>query len=331
MEDLYLIVEYENNENNSCHHHIRKSLDYLIETYNYNKISSDTLISNIQNELYKNINVHVLIFGGVSAYVDLVKFLPKNIKLHFIIDDIHHSSKIRSYRQKVFNNSTTLFLSYGYHFARFFKQHKQTVFLPHSAAYVIPFNDNPIIKILVSGHCNKDIYPNRQLLLDLSKSDDRITYFKPDYNGYKISEKQKSATFGIKYYELLNKYLACVADDSIPDRRYLVSKFFEIMASGSLLVAFNENTKDIFTNLGFFDNVHYISVNRENIGDKLNYIFNENNNDEITRIRKQGQYLVHNNHMYSHRAETIHGMITNKILKTYMIDKITNTQYISFV
>lgn len=334
---LNLVMDYDDNLGSSCHHHVRNTLTYLIENYNYKKITSDIITANLANlseylkESYGDYReINLLAFGGIGFFVDKIDNLTKIMTVSFIIDDIHHGKSINRYRQTVIKKCKYLFLHYAYHFEKYFKRHDGLVFLPHASAYKMEFNLNPIQKILVSGHLNREIYPNRQLMADLSQKDSRIVLFSPDYNGYRISQKDKDKTFGVKYYQLLNSYLCCFVDDSIIERRYILAKFFEITASGSLLLAFNKNTKSAFEEIGFIDKVHYLSVDETDYIDTVNYVLDSNNRKAIDKIRQTGMEFTEQYHFYTNRAEFIDKILTNRANIIYNCDKVTNTRYIKY-
>jgi hypothetical protein len=101
---------------------------------------------------------------------------------------------------------------------------------------------------------------------------------------------------GENYIKYLSEYLCCFTCCSTRNTPYIINKFFEIPASGSLLLAYDEWVKDGLKEIGFIDGENYISCNKENIIEKIEWICNEQNRDEVDRIRKNGNELVKNNH-----------------------------------
>jgi hypothetical protein len=95
---------------------------------------------------------------------------------------------------------------------------------------------------------------------------------------------------------------SCCSCKELP---YIVAKFFEIPACGSCLIAYDKYVKEPLKELGFIDSENYISISDDNLEDKLKWIFDSNNNDEIERIRKNGFDFVRNNHMLSHRIDKL--------------------------
>ena len=68
---------------------------------------------------------------------------------------------------------------------------------------------------------------------------------------------------------------------------YVVGKYIEIPASGSLLVANYTPDLDV---LGFRDGVNYVKVNEENVEKKLRMIIS--NPEDFEDIRKNGREFV---------------------------------------
>ena len=134
--------------------------------------------------------------------------------------------------------------------------------------------------------------------------------------GYKNFDGiEKDFKIGRSYAKILNEHLCCFADCSIYG--YIVSKYFEIPATGALLLAENPNKDhkefDNLESLGFIDNVNYISCTKDNIQDKINWILDPLNKCKIDEIRKNGMEMVRNNHSIKKRAVFIHKYLSRKI------------------
>lgn len=91
---------------------------------------------------------------------------------------------------------------------------------------------------------------------------------------------------------------------------YVVAKYFEVLGSGLLLLADTTDMIENFQKYGFKDNINYINVNFKNIDDKINFIFDPNNNKKIEEIRQNGYKLVKEKHLIENRIDTL-----KKILK----------------
>ncbi len=310
--------------------------DTMVNNYGYKYIEPNILIQNKKNlkqfflNEYGELPQYLISFSDFNTLCDIYLEIFDYCKLVVILCDIHHGKSIKNYRKPVIEKATYVLNNYGYLFEKYFPKHKGNIFFPHSIAYKINFNHNPIQKILVSGHSNKEIYPNRHIMIEKSKQNNNIYYHSPDYSGYRISDSDSNKTFGKKYYNLLNKYLCCFTDDANDNRPYIVAKFFEIMGTGSLLLACNKNTKNEFSNLGFIDGVHYISCDTDNIDDKIKFILNSENKDEINKIRYNGYLLVNQKHDYIYRAHEINKLLNNEsIISEYKTSYDTNYKIIN--
>lgn len=86
---------------------------------------------------------------------------------------------------------------------------------------------------------------------------------------------------------------------------YIITKVFEIPATGSLLVV-NDDLAHELAKLGFYSGVNYVSYNRSSIDSTADWVLNPANRAEVDRIRLAGQALVWTRHLVTHRAATTH-------------------------
>lgn len=232
-------------------------------------------------------------------------------KKYYFIDDLHNNeckiNKIISY--KVFNSMDIIFSSYAYIFHKYYPEiNKNKIkWLPHSVFdnFKVNINNTPIKKVLLSGFINKEIYPARYHLLNLSKKYDIDVLHHPGHDNL----KNKLDTYvGKDYIIHMNKYIACFTCCASKKFSYIVNKFFEIPMSGSLLLAFDEYIKNEMIELGFIDGENYISVTFDNMEEKIKYVLDENNRKEIDKIRINGYNLVNSKHLQYHRALFINNL-----------------------
>lgn len=311
----------------SCNLHFAKMFENLIQNHNYQYSEINDLINNKDNlekylkTTYNCIPNSVIIHYGVTILAPILQQLKKlKIKIVIIIDDIHQSSRIAKPRNTILRKTDYVLNTYGYQFSRFnLMNHWNTYYFPHSALDILPINNKPINKILISGALNKNAYPDR----------DFITQFKNDIVilqkkcGYRNNKK---GVFGLNYYKVLNEYLCCFTDLCIRD--YTLAKIFEICASGSLLLCTSDNIREIFEeDLGFYDGVNYISCNQQNMKEKIDYILNPKNRTEIDNIRKNGQKLIQEKHNVKHRTIIFHKILNNNFETTNKTNKKCGTNY----
>jgi len=306
---LNIIAKHYDEENiaNTDNHHLFDMLDLLVEKYNFYYYEYKLLLEkNAEDLLLKKFGKlpnNIIVLKGSSGIKDF-KIDFSKIKVSFIIVDIHQQGIIRRKRKESLKYVYKVFATYAYHFYNKFPTlNYKLIWFPHSIRYMINFNDSPINKIFMPGRLNKDIYPGREKLKQLSKNNNNIIILKPNVN-YRINKDnlKDNSLFGEAYYKKLSTYICCFTDDLIPERPYLVAKHFEIMGSGSLLLANNPNTKEHFEKLGYIDGQHYISCTIENIEEKINWILDIKNKNKVDKIRKNGYNLVRSKDTWIHRT-----------------------------
>ena len=281
-------------------------IDYLVKLNNYkiidiedpdSKISFKSLMEKHKIEISEI--KHVIFFETYYNFV-AIECNKYNFKKIYIIGDLHNPRRISAGSY----NCDILFANYYYLIGNYLEKEKikQSYFMPHSAIddFNLELNDKVINKILVSGALNKDIYPLRDYLIKDKQFRGMTEYFK--HPGY------RSKTIDCKYYaEEMNKYVCCFTDCA---KDYLLLKFFEIPATGSLLLCeVNENTAPVMSELGFIDSVNCVFCNKDNILDKIRYILDETNRREINLIRKKGKELILERHSVEQRAKYINDII----------------------
>lgn len=277
----------------------------------------------LENFVGQKINCIISIQGLI-----LHQNLPKDITIYQYIVDIHGWPEYIN--SCIEWKNLFLLLPYGYCYKIYnYLLNTKIYYLPHSSRFSVKFNDNPKRKILISGRGVKNItrYPMRVKMHQLSLKNNNLEYFKPDH-GYRSYKKDlEHITFGLKFLEVLNSYLVCFCDDLIEYSPYIICKFFEIMSSGSLLLASLRNTKLYFDKLGFIENEDYIYVDENNLLEKINYVLDENNINEINRIRYNGYIKTIKYHSSEYRAKQLNEIILNTENVIKYNDGIGNTEY----
>ena len=180
---------------------------------------------------------------------------------------------------------------------------KKVIWIPHSASpdFMLPYNPNPENSILLSGAIDRE-YPMRQQMKALCEQGSHsIAYHQHPgyYTGY---DYERNQSIGRAYANKINSYRAAFTDSLI--HRYVVAKYFEIPATGALLFA-DHAVRGPLEELGFIENRHYLSVSKENLEEKVDYVLDKRNHEELDEIRKSGQALVWDRHKTSDRARQI--------------------------
>lgn len=321
---IYLIINYD--KSSSRHFHITHIFDYLTSLSNtkYFYITMDELILHSTSNIdltnffiskYNQIPKYIISFSGVGGFNEYYKIITQITKLVFIIDDIHHAKSVRTPRIPVIKNSEIVFGTYSYQFERWgLPKPKKLYFFPHSCRWICEINNDPINKILISGRIS-DIYPDRQFAYTYAKNNPNLfdvldcnINYRTNISNISNIEDSTQLIYGEKFYLYLNKYLCCYVDTA---RDYILAKVFEICGAGSLLLCMDTNVKNVMEELGFEDNVNYISCSRENFEEKIKYITNITNIDSINSIRKKGYELVKNKHTWYKRMEFLINIIEN--------------------
>jgi aspartokinase len=78
--------------------------------------------------------------------------------------------------------------------------------------------------------------------------------------------------YGHNYIKYLNLHIAAVTCCANAKTPYIIGKFFEIPASGTLLLAYDEHAKEPLKGLGFVDGENYISTNYNNFVEKVIFV-----------------------------------------------------------
>lgn len=224
-----------------------------------------------------------------------------------LADDLHYWDEPG--RQKKLVGSAlcdTILSTCGYVWDSFYPEFcgtKKVVWIPHSASpdFMLPYNPNPENSILLSGAIGR-YYPLRQQMRALcERGFYSIAYHQHPgyYTGYDYESNQY---IGGAYAKKINSYRAAFTDSLV--YRYVVAKYFEIPATGALLFA-DDAVRGPLQELGFIENRHYFPVSMENLEEKIEYVLDKRNHEELDEIRKRGQALVWERHKTSDRARQI--------------------------
>ena len=194
--------------------------------------------------------------------------------------------------------------TYGYAWANFYPEFcgtKRVVWVPHSASpdFMLPYNPGPENSILLSGAISR-YYPLRQKMKALRGAYSIAFHEHPGYfTGY---DYENHRNIGRGYAKTINRYRAAFTDSLIFG--YVVAKYFEIPATGALLLA-EDAVSGPLRELGFIENRHYVPVSTENLEEQIQYVLDEKNHEELDQIRRNGQQLVWDRHKTADRARQI--------------------------
>lgn len=180
---------------------------------------------------------------------------------------------------------------------------KKVVWVPHSASldFMVPYNATPENAIFVSG-ATGNYYPLRDRMKALSQAG-AYAIVCQDHPGYYTGyDYDRNESVGRGYAMKINSYRAGFTDSS--KFHYVLAKYFEIPATGALLLA-DDAVSGPLRQLGFVENEHYVAVSAENLEEKIRFVLDERNHDELDQIRRRGQELVWDQHKSLDRARQI--------------------------
>jgi Glycosyl transferases group 1 len=225
----------------------------------------------------------------------------------FFADDLHwHHEKKHAQRYISFVLCDTIFATYGYQFEKFYPnlaKSRAIEWIPHAASpdFLLPLNEQAENRLFLSGAINGH-YPLRQQVKALyDQQAYPIAYHQhPGYHCRYHYERDENVGSG--YAAKIHHYRVGFTDAS--KYGYTVAKYFEIPATGALLLA-DDTVREPLQQLGFEAYVHYIPAAQHNLEQQIQYVLDEPCPPEIDRIRKQGQRFIRERHTTHHRAEQI--------------------------
>lgn len=280
-----------------------------IDKHDINK--SKSLLSQITkvNKLKPSEITHIL-FWNCHSYIKKYKtelYQYPNITKMVYIDDLHNDM---TYKLHLFSNMNIVLATYKYLFPSLYSTINidKIYWFPHNInGQFMPseINKDPINKILLSG-ATSDVYPMRCKLKKYIKTGQVEQLQK---QGYKVKNHD---IIGKKYIQHLSEYICAFTCCSNINTPYLVAKFFEIPGSGSLLLAYDEFIKEHLCELGLIDGENYISVNHDNLKEKIDYILNPDNRKYIDSVRTKGYLLIQNNHTLKKRVDDLNKYLDEK-------------------
>jgi glycosyl transferase family 1 len=224
----------------------------------------------------------------------------------FLTDDMHWWDEAMRQRKAVsFAVCDTILATYPIweSFYPEFCGTKKVVWVPHAASpdFLLPYNHHPENSILLSGAINR-YYPLRQELKAMHARGVHGIAYHPHPGYYTGYDYENHHEIGGGYARMINRYRAAFTDSLI--FKYVVAKYFEIPATGALLFA-DDAVRAPLRALGFVENRNYLPVSKEDLEEKVEYVLDERNHEELDEIRRNGQKLVWERHKTVDRARQI--------------------------
>lgn len=222
-------------------------------------------------------------------------------------DDLHWwNEAMRMNKRLAYTVCDTVLASYAYTFEKFFPdiaRAKELVWVPHAASpdFMLPFNKRPLEAVLLSGAVNH-YYPLRLRVKAMHERDPERVAYRP-HPGYHCGyDYESDASVGRGYARTLNQYRVCFTDSL--KYGYVVAKYFEIPATGALLLA-DAAVGGQLARLGFVAGKHYVPVTGRDLEERVAYVLDEANRAALDEVRRAGQALVRERHQTADRARLI--------------------------
>jgi len=250
----------------------------------------------------------ILFWEQYEVFTSRLRELERlGVQIGIWADDVHSFNEATHLsRVAPFVLANKVLTPYANRFEEFYpcvKKGADLIWVPHSASadFVVRLNEKPERAVFLSGAMTTHYPLRRQMKALYEENSLPIVFF--DHPGYHCGfDHESDERVGKGYAKKIAKYLAAIADGAIYG--YLVAKFFEIPATGALLLG-EEKMKGALQLLGFRDGVHYLSVSPENLKPRIEEALDPRNRREIDEIRRQGQKLVLDRHLVEHRAKQI--------------------------
>jgi len=205
----------------------------------------------------------------------------------------HHNKECEKNKKKMFEKCDIIMGGFYEAFTKWYPQyvHKYELFSgfchPYESYVDLQMNLEPKMKCLLSGSINR-YYPFREYIKGLcQKNVDGISEL--------IDIEGRSFVPFEKYPRFLNSYFCAIATSGMYGG--MVSKYFEIPAAGTLLLAERKKELDI---LGFGPYVHYVPITRENVIEQIREVLGHP--EDYAEMRKDAMEFVQKNHSDVSRA-----------------------------
>ncbi len=272
-----------------------KLLSKLHDEFNYTIIHTD----DFTDTSYDVVIVLKSPNKGALELMKGVKTLPKTTKVVLYLTDLHDQSEIVN---RVINTGDTPFnismremcaranlilCPYKYTFLYKFGEFKHKLqFFPHFVDEELQFIPKvKQSKCLISGATCPKVYPLRtKLAANARKHPYNKDFSLLVHPGY-FKKVDKNQTVGVEFLKCISGFICAVSTPSIFN--YVVAKYFEIPAAGTILVA---KTSPDLLELGFEDGINFIEVNDKNALDKIKHILY--NRQKYEQVRLAGQELI---------------------------------------
>jgi len=276
---------------------IEKELGFkIIFTNDANNIPSDTeiVLCAFRNHSFPNLGS-----------------LRKGIKLILHLSDIHAlTGKWINEHLSVLERADVILNSMDSLFKKQWPQYLDKLILfpqffrPHCRYADLPYNENPIMKALLTGSLTENYYPIRKhiknLLIENRHLRNLMDVARHPWYPDQLPDEDwiLEPVIGNEYAKRLNQYFCCIATPG--NGLGVPAKYLEIPAAGSLLLGVQ--TDDLDT-LGFVPYKHYVPIVKDKVFIQVRHVLS--NADNFEEIRMTGTAFVRANYSVNNRFEQL--------------------------
>lgn len=284
-------------------------IDILKNKYNATIITDNSIINIEPFQQYIIINF----FCDIPE----IYFNKNNIKTLCYIEDIHLPNEwYNSFKNDKLFIETKLFTTSRYndlikydkiigpyvHLLENYIDKEKLVNFYHFIQPISYIKNNIHNKLLICGTINKD-YKLRNILSTIKNS-----YI------HTVNRLNTQNLNTSEWYNLLASYKFVFTDgvtnDMYKNRKYLVCKLFEILYCKSVLVVCDKLVPYLKSQLNLDENIHYISINKDNIETTIN-LLKYMSSERYNTIVNTTYNIIIKNHTILHREKQLSTIIMN--------------------
>lgn len=271
-------------------------------------------VSNSFGALPKDLNV-LIFYSNPHSSKELMDLgnIPTGTKVIQFCDDLHAGNVLANFR-KTFKRADRIIGPYAIAFRKKFPQYIskfvpfRRFFAPDERYTILPYNKKPIMKCLLTGAAYDVHYPLRMIIKNALKADKELRGLM-EINWHIVSPKRPGETapaYGDEYAKRLNAYFCGVTSST--KNHYAVTKYMEIPATGSLLLADQTSDSD---DAGFIPHKHYVPITIDTVIALIKKVLS--NPTVYEGIRRQGMEFVRANYSVKNRFEQLKGIIQEEL------------------
>jgi hypothetical protein len=237
-----------------------------------------------------------------ESYDSIIRHANDGARVCVMTDDLHGN---RYPMAQALAIADRVLSTYAPRIADFFPtlHPSHVTWIPHAASsdFLLPLVSEPRPVVFVSGAMSR-MYPLRRVMGELAARRPELAQVH-EHPGYHCSyDHERDPRVGRGYAQAMGSCLAAFTDGL--RHHYLVAKFFEIPATGALLIADRDMAPQL-ARVGLDDGVHYLSASSDDLEAVVDRVLEERNRAEIDAIRFRAHALVHQRHTTEHRAREI--------------------------